>query len=135
ELRALVLDVAKQFEIEWHLLERGTPNREGASNVPSQTRFRRLSASRGWFVVESGGRRMIAGLVDAKGSCSCRLYDVSTGHFLRKLPNAHGSFRTAFAHVTSGGKEFRPPFQPDMVATEKLGLPTELLRAADTISG
>jgi hypothetical protein len=133
-LRALVLDVAKQFEIQWHLLERRTPNREGAGNRNSETRFRRVSASRGWFVIESAGRRMIAGLVDAKGSCSCRLYDVSTGHFLRKLPNAHGSFRTAFAHVITGGKEFRPPFQPVMVTTEKIGLPTEILRRAESMS-
>jgi hypothetical protein len=66
------------------------------------------------------GRPVITALVDAKGSCSCRLYDALTGCFIRKLPNAHGSFRAAFAHVTRGGKEFQPSYQPDLVSTEKL---------------
>lgn len=130
ELRALVIDTAKRFDIPWHLLERGAPNREAAAGRNSRRRFRRVSAGRGWYVIESSGRQMIAALVDAKGSCSCRLFDATTGHFLRKLPNQRGSFRVAFAHVIKEGREFRPASQPDLVGTEELGLPAELLDAA-----
>lgn len=122
ELRALVIDTAKRFDIPWHLLERGAPNREAAAGRNSRRRFRRVSAGRGWYVIESSGRQMIAALVDAKGSCSCRLFDVSTGHFLRKLPNQRGSFRVAFAHVIKEGREFRPASPAGFGRNRKIGL-------------
>jgi hypothetical protein len=73
---------------------------------------------------------MIAAFVEAKGSCSCRQCDALTDGFLRKLPNGYGSFRSAFAHVVRDGKEIRPPYQPDLVSTEKVGLAPELLLIA-----
>jgi hypothetical protein len=126
-LRPVVIEIAKQFEIQWHLLEKGAPKSGASGNPNSDNRIRRLGTGRAWFVTENNGRQIIAALVDAKGSCSCRLYDASTGRFTRKLPNARGSFRNAFAHVIREGKEFRPLYQPDLVSTEKLGLPQELL--------
>ena len=129
ELRRVVVEIAKQFEIPWHLLEKGAPERSAANGPKSANRIRRLGSGRAWFVTEKNGRQIIAALVDAKGSCSCQLYDASTGRFLRKLPNARGSFRDAFATVVKEGKEFHPAFQPDLVSTEKVGLSEEFLRA------
>jgi hypothetical protein len=130
ELRAVVIGIAKDFDIPWHLLERSTAKTTGQASEGHPVRH--VSPSRGWFVTENSGRRMIAGLVDAKGSCSCRMYDASTGYFVRKLPNAHGSFRIAFSNVIRGGREFRPPYQPDLLSTEKHGLPAEVLDAANS---
>ena len=96
-----------------------------ALGIPKPLCDSRLSCDAGISLV----CELIAGLADAKGSCSCRLYDASTGRFIRKLPNARGSFRTAFSHVIREGKEFRPSYQPDLVSTEKYGLPSELLIA------
>jgi hypothetical protein len=128
ELRPVVIEMAKQFEVQWHLLEREPATVTARAGSEPNNRTRRVGAGRAWFIIENEGRQMIAALVDAKGSCSCRLYDASTGRFLRKLPNAHGSFRSAFAHVLSGGKEFRPTNQPDLVSTEKDGLPPEIFQ-------
>ena len=132
DLRPVVMEMAKKFEIQWHLLEREKPNTRAPNEGKPTNRLRSVSTCRGWFLTESNGRQMIAAFVDAKGSCSCRLYDATTGHFLRKLPNARGTFRNAFAHVMAEGKEFRPVSPPDWVSTEKLGLPAEVLRIAQS---
>ena len=130
DLRPVVIEIAKTFEIPWHLLERETPNSATSKDRKPSHRLRSISASRGWFLTENNGRKIIAAVVDAKGSCSCRLYDASTGRFLRRLPNARGTFRSAFEHVIKGGKEFKPQYQPDLVSTEKFGLPPEVLQEA-----
>jgi hypothetical protein len=83
-----------------------------------------------WCVLDQHGKRLIAAFVDAKGSCSCRIYDYDTGRFVRRHPNACGSFRKVFANIITAGKEFTPPFQPDLVSSEKAGLPQELLNMA-----
>lgn len=132
DLRPLVIEIAKAFEIPWHLLERETPNSATSNDRKPTRRFRPMSTSRGWFLTENNGRKIIAAVVNAKGSCSCRLYDASTGRFLRKFPNARGTFRSAFAHVIREGKEFRLPYQPDLVSTEKFGLPPEVLHEAQS---
>jgi len=130
-LRPLVIEIAKQFEIPWHLLEREITNASASANRSLDGKTRQPSTGRGWFVItDNNGRKTIAAFVDAKGSSSCRLYDASTGRFLRKLPNGRGSFRSTFAHVIRDGKEFRPSHQPALVSTEKFGLPPEIVQDA-----
>jgi hypothetical protein len=130
DLRPVVVEIAKTFEIPWHLTERETPNSDATNHRKSTGQPRPVGTGQGWFLTENNGRKIIAAVVDAKGSCSCRLYDASTGRFLRKLPNARGTFRSAFAHVISEGKEFWPLRQPALVSTEKFGLPPEVVHEA-----
>lgn len=124
ELREVVIKIAQEFEISWHLLERPTPV---ISSKPQTSRHPRKFAgnNRSWYVLNQNAKRNIAAFVDAKGSCSCRMYEFERGHFLRHLPNQRGSFRTEHATLIAVGTEFRPPFQPDLVQTEKTGLPEE----------
>jgi hypothetical protein len=75
DLRPIVIEIAKTFEIPWHLLERETPNSATSNDRKPSHRLRPISAGRGWFLTENNGRKIIAAVVDAKGSCSCRLYD------------------------------------------------------------
>jgi hypothetical protein len=86
-----------------------------------------------WVDGDADFRSQIAACVDAKGSCSCRLYDYETGSFVRKLPNRHGSFHASFADVLENAIAFSAPFQPDLVNTEKSGLPGEVLNSARQI--
>ncbi len=130
ELRKVVIEAAKAFEIPWHLLEGPAPVQSPELQRP--TSYSRFSGShRAWYVLDHNGKEYIAAFVDAKGSCSCRMYDYESGHFVRHLPNQpHGSFRTVYANLIKAGVEFRPPFQPDLVSTEKTGLPEEIVKAA-----
>jgi hypothetical protein len=63
------------------------------------------------------------------------MYQHEKGRFVRHLPNEHGSFRTAYASLISSGVEFTPPFQPDLVLTEKTGVPEEVMTAAKAAIG
>jgi hypothetical protein len=132
DLHPIVIEVAKEFDISWPLLEREQPHDVNQGGRKMTSGFRSVGSSRGWFLIERDGEGKIAALVNAKGACSCRFYDASAGHFRRKLPNARGTFRTAFSDVIREGKEFRPPHQPDLVSTEKQGLPLEVLHAAQS---
>jgi len=129
ELRKVVVDIAQAFEIPWHLLERPTQAVTPKSQIPRSPR-KFIGHNRSWYLLNQNGKRCIAAFVDAKGSCSCRMYDFERGHFLRHLPNEHGSFRTVYASLIAAGTEFRPPAQPDLVQTEKVGLPEEIVKAA-----
>ena len=129
ELREVVIKIATEFEIPWHLLERPTPIVTPKSQISRSSR-KFTSHNRSWYVLNQNGKGCIAAFVDAKGSCSCRMYDFERGHFLRHLPNQHGSFRTMYASIIVSGIEFRPPSQPDLVQTEKTGLPEEIVKAA-----
>jgi hypothetical protein len=73
DLRPLILETAKKFEIQWHLLERETSNPNARNDNKPGNGLRSGTAGRGWFVIENNGRHSIAALVNAKGSCSCRL--------------------------------------------------------------
>jgi hypothetical protein len=135
ELREVVIKIVKEFEIPWHLLERPTPVVTPNSQVSRSPR-KFTGHNRSWYVLNQNGKECIAAFVDAKGSCSCRMYDFERGHFLRHLPNQHGSFRTVYASIIAAGTEFRPSSQPDLVQTEKVGLPEEIVKAAKAaISG
>jgi len=129
-LRGVVIDVGRTFEVAWHLLERPSPNiKPKQKDTTGATRLFMASKTKAWYVIEGDSGRLIAAFVDAKGSCSCRLYALDTGRFVRKS-RADGSFGAVFAALMREGFEFSPPYQPDLVATEKQRLPGEIVRAA-----
>jgi hypothetical protein len=130
ELRKLVIEIPQGFVIDWHLLERGVPaeTRNPLKSNPERTHS--IGRNRAWYVVSDGGRRDILAFVDAKGSCSCRMFDYDTGRFVRRYANQRGSFRNAFASLFANGAQFSPPSQPDLVSAENTGLPQSVLQAA-----
>jgi hypothetical protein len=128
-LRDVVIEVSRGFEVPWHLLERAQSDQVPANGRPAP-RNQVPGRHRAWYALDQHGQQFIAAFVDAKGSCSCRMYDYETGRYVRRYPNGRGSFRTVFAAILATGTEFTPPFQPDLVSTEKTGLPHELLDAA-----
>ena len=73
DLRQVVMETARKFEIQWHFLERDKPNNRALNDSKPIKRLSSASTNRGWFLTETNGRQMIAAFVDAKGSCSCRL--------------------------------------------------------------
>ena len=129
ELREVAIEVSRGFDVQEHLLERVPSDQAPAKDRPA-LRTQIPGRHRAWCVLDQHGKRLIAAFVDAKGSCSCRIYDYDTGRFVRRHPNARGSFRKVFASIITAGKEFAPPFQPDLVSSEKAGLPQELLNMA-----
>ena len=128
ELRAIVIDESKRFDIPWHLLERPIP----ASRQEPATKGSHVfmpGKTKAWYVIRGDAGRLIAAFVDAKRACSYRLYAFDSGRLIRKS-RADGSFRSVFASLMSAGVEFTPPYQPDLVATETQGLPAEIVEAA-----
>ena len=85
--------------------------------------------TKAWYVIAGDSGRLIAAFVDAKDACSCRLYALDTGRFIRKS-RADGSFRVVFAAPMRDGLAFSPPYQPDLVLTETQGLPAEIVSVA-----
>ena len=130
ELREVAIEVSRGFEIPWHLLERAQSDQQVPAKDRPAPRNQVPGRHRAWYALDQHGQRFIAAFVDAKGSCSCRMYDYETGRFVRRHPNGRGSFRRAFGALLATGTEFTPPFQPDLVSTERTGLPHELLDAA-----
>jgi hypothetical protein len=130
ELRKVVIEMSRGFVIDWHLLERGVRSETPNFSQSSPERKRSIGRNRAWCVVNEGERPNILAFVDAKGSCSCRVFDYDTGRFVRRYANQRGSFRNAFASLLANGAEFLPPSQPDLVSTEKTGLPQGVLQAA-----
>ena len=95
----------------WHLLERPSPNiKPKQKDTTGATRLFMASKTKAWYVIEGDSGRRIAAFVDAKGSCSCRLYALDTGRFVRKS-RADGSFGAVFAALMREGFEFRPPYR------------------------
>ena len=126
ELRAVVIAEARRFNIPWHLLERPAPQRNAAERRTEAGRASSPGKGKAWYVVEGDAGKLIAAFVDAKGACSSRLYSLENGGFIRKS-RSDGSFRVAFAPLMRNGIQFTPPFQPDLMLTEKEGLPREIV--------
>jgi hypothetical protein len=68
-LRALVIEDTKRFDVPWHILERNI-----AAGQPQQSRaatpgFAAARKTRAWYVIEGDADKLIAGFMDAKGSC------------------------------------------------------------------
>ena len=128
DLRKNIIEIARAFDIPWHLLERTLVH---SPELQPSISHRRVSGNhRGWYVLDQNSKEYIVAFVDAKGSCSCRKYHFENGRFLQHLPNQRGFFRKVYARLIEAGIEFRPPFQPDLVSTEKTGLPKEIVNAA-----
>lgn len=129
ELRAIVIEEAKKFNIPWHLLERPAPQEKTEQHSTEARRASKPGNTKAWYVVEGDAGALVAAFVDAKSACSSRLYSLENGRFIRKS-RADGSFRSVFAALIRAGLEFTPPFQPDLVSTETRGLPHEIVEAA-----
>jgi hypothetical protein len=129
DLRTLVIEEAKKFNIPWHLLERPARQQSAEQHPTEARRASKPGKAKAWYVVEGDAGKLIAAFVDAKGACSCRLYAWDSGRFIRKSGDK-GSFRIVFAALMRTGIEFIPPFQPDLMLTEKQGLPREIVEAA-----
>ena len=138
-MRRLVIDIARQFDIDWRLLEpvdrtaslpveAATFTVDGA--VPLSTR-RATSGNKAWFVLERNGSKEIGAFVNAKGSCSYRQYSLE-GHFLH-IHRQRGAFAEVFAHVLSDARRFYPPYQPDLQESESTGLPSDVVASAAAI--
>lgn len=136
-LRSLVIDIGRQFDIDWKLLEpverTSSLTVEPATNTVDETLSppaarRATSENKAWFVLERNGNREIGAFVNAKGSCSYRRYSLE-GHFLQ-IHRQRGAFAEVFAHVLAGAKRFYPPSQPDLQESESTGLPTDVVAAA-----
>jgi hypothetical protein len=140
-LRSLVIEIGRQFDVDWRLLEpvdrTSSLTVEAATNTvdetlpPPPTRHA-TSENKAWFVLERNGCREIGAFVNAKGSCSYRQYSLE-GHFLH-IHRQRGAFTEVFAHVLSDAKRFYPPYQPDLQQSESTGLPSDVVASAAAVA-
>lgn len=129
ELRNLVLETAKAFEIRWELLGSSEKSYRQKSQ-PTRTKRFTPSKNKEWYVDADSDPPLIYAFVNAKGSCSCRKYSLASGSFIRRH-RAKSRFQDVFASLIEGLKVFAPDYQPDLVSTEKTGLPKEILAKAN----
>jgi hypothetical protein len=139
-LRSLVIDIGRQFDIDWRLLEPVDPTLSLTVEAPTNTvdetlppppTRRATSENKAWFVLERNGIMEIGAFVNAKGSCSYRQYSLD-GHFLH-IHHQRGAFAEVFARALSHAKRFYPPYQPDLQESESTGLPSDVVASAAAI--
>lgn len=140
-LRAVVIEVAQTFEVDWRLLEPATMTetaaraeiRPASVSVPPIIPARRQASSedKAWYVTMRSGNFEIGAFVNAKGSCSYRTFSMS-GRFI-SIRRARGEFASVFQNVIANARRFFPGHQPALVDAEKAGLPRELVDAADAV--
>lgn len=66
-----------------------------------------------WYYVRVNDRGYLLAMVNMKGSCSMRTFDVETGRFLGKQ-YAHGDYQEQFARYLQGAKEIAVDRQPNL---------------------
>jgi hypothetical protein len=84
-------------------------------------------SNKAWFLTaERQGKRFYVALVNAKGSCSLRVFDKQTGRLLKKQ-YARGDYQDAFQDVLNGAKQLNVLNQPNLERDCREQLPPDIL--------
>jgi len=88
--------------------------------------FTLVSRKKAWFMLAENGIPYIVAAVNAKGSCSIRTFDGSTGAFLGKQYRP-GDFAQSFPQLRNG-RELTVPQQPNLERDCRERLPEPLFK-------
>ena len=86
------------------------------------------STSKGWFHwKDSSGRGYFLAFVNARGSCSMRVFEETSGAFRVKTPGPNESYEERFSEYLDSGVQLRVSRPPNLQDAEKHGLPSHTL--------
>jgi hypothetical protein len=111
-------------------LERALP-RAGSDvpipGLPGNFGVRPAKVEKAWYYLDGGdGRGYFAAFVDARGSCSLRLFDIQDGAFRKKTYKA-GNFQESFSHELTSTVRLHLSRQPNLERDCRDGLPAPVL--------
>jgi hypothetical protein len=102
----------------------------GVKSGTQATAIRRVGPNKikkGWYVWhDSAGKKFYLAMVNAKGNCSMRLFDGTSGAFLQRIYR-DSDFQDSFAEYISVGKSLSLTRQPNLEKHCRPGLPTWVL--------
>jgi hypothetical protein len=84
------------------------------------------SRKKGWFVITENNHQYILAAVNAKGSCSLRIFDGDTGVFRGKQYKS-GNFREQFPQLRNA-RQITVAYQPNLERDCRERIPEELLK-------
>lgn len=84
------------------------------------------SKKKAWYYVKVNDRGYLLAMVNMKGSCSMRTFDVETGKFLGKK-YSHGDYQEQFAHYLQDAREVTIDRQPNLDIQCREQLPPSVL--------
>ena len=129
-------EVGYVFESESRSTPRDAPLQGSAlpnSNIRSLPDWRNDSrvaptkVEKGWYYLDAGnGGGCFAAFVNARGSCSMRLFDARDGAFRKKTYKA-GNFQESFSHELTSAVRLHVSRQPNLERDCREGLPAALL--------
>ena len=131
KLRDLAEEVGYKFESERRELSTAPPvttPQHFIAQKSAQTRSMLGNrVERAWYYFsDSDGRKLFLAFVNAKGSCSIRLFDSESGRFLGGKYNS-GDFQVAFREYITSGKAVYVTHQPNLERECKERLPDPVL--------
>ena len=97
--------------------------------LPRPSVSSRPRKNKGWFYRKGPGTGQGHFLACAnwKGSCSMRIFDETSGAFIRQPDNKIGDYQERFAENLKSAVELHISSQPNLVQASKNGLPPEVL--------
>jgi Endonuclease NucS len=94
---------------------------------PGDSRVAPTKVEKGWYYLDAGnGRGYFAAFVNARGSCSMRLFDTQDGAF-RKKTYKTGNFQESFSHELASTVRLHLSRQPNLERDCRVGLPETVL--------
>jgi hypothetical protein len=99
------------------------------NQIPSESLDTLISGhakKKAWYYVKGNDRWYLLAMVNMKGSCSMRTFDVETGKFLGKK-YAHGDYQEQFARYLQDAKELTIDRQPNLDVQCREQLPSSVL--------
>lgn len=110
------------------------PKPPAPSTEPQRGRLREITLAlsrnspKAWYHHrDASGSGLFLAFVNAKGSCSVRLFDAATGQFIAKDYD-RGGFQQAFAEDLAASTQLQVSHQPNLQTAERRGLPADVLR-------
>ena len=101
---------------------------DNSEEQPTEYEFAPLTRNKPWFFKADAatGRKFFMALVNAKGSCSLRMFDADSGIAFPKQYRS-GNYQDQFKDFINGARELTLPHQPNLERDCKERLPEDVL--------
>ena len=112
---------------------RAAASMQGEPKQPKELRRPSVSSrprkNKGWFYWKDPvtGQGHFLACANQQGSCSMRIFDETSGAFIRQPDNKIGDYQERFAEDLKSAVELHISSQPNLVQASKNGLPPEVL--------